>query len=86
MLGVLMSKEQTERLAPIATRVPKDLLSSIDEIARLRKRNRGEIVREALNFYVDIVADYQIAMDRMMNPTDQIQGEKEFLKDLGWDI
>jgi len=86
MQEVPMSKQEAEKLEPISSRIPKDLLSSIDEIARLRKRNRGEIVREALSFYADIMADYQIAIDRMKDPTDQVQGEKEFLKDLGWDI
>jgi len=81
-----MSKQQLEKLEPISSRIPKDLLSSIDEIARLRNRNRGEIVREALSFYADMMADYQIAIDRLKDPTDSVQTEKEFLKDLGWNI
>ncbi len=81
-----MGKHQLEKLEPISSRVPKDLLSSIDEIARLRNRNRGEIIREALSFYADTMADYQIAIDRLKDPTDSVQTEKEFLKDLGWTI
>lgn len=52
----------------------------------MRNRNRGEIIREALSFYADIMADYQIAIDRLKDPTDAVQTEKEFLKDLGWNI
>ncbi|MCX5803943.1 MAG: ribbon-helix-helix protein, CopG family [Proteobacteria bacterium] len=81
-----MSKQQLEKLEPISSRISKDLLSSIDEIARLRNRNRGEIVREALSFYADMMADYQIAIDRLKDPTDSVQTEKEFLKDLEWNI
>ncbi len=62
------------------------MLMSIDEIAVLRKRNRGEIVREALNFSIETMADYQIAIDRLKDPTDQVQAEEEFLAELGWDI
>jgi len=81
-----MRKQQPEKFEPVSSRIPKDLLSRIDEIARLRNRNRGEIIREALSFYADIMADYQIAIDRLKDPTDAVQTEKEFLKDLGWNI
>lgn len=81
-----MRKQKPEKFEPVSSRVPKDLLSSIDEIARLRNRNRGEIIREALSFYADIMTDYQIAIDRLKDPTDAVQTEKEFLKDLGWNI
>lgn len=73
-------------LKNISAKVPDDLLMSIDEIAVLRNRNRGEIVREALNLYIDTMADYQIAIDRLKDPTDEIQTEEEFLAELGWDI
>lgn len=73
-------------LKNISAKVPDDLLMSIDEIAVLRNRNRGEIVREALNLYIETMADYQIAIDRLKDPTDEIQTEEEFLAELGWDI
>ncbi len=75
-----------QHLKNISAKVPDDLLVSIDEIAVLRNRNRGEIVREALNFYIDTMADYRIAIDRLGDPTDEIQTEEEFLTELGWDI
>jgi predicted DNA-binding protein len=75
-----------QHLKNISAKVPDDLLVSIDEIAVLRNRNRGEIVREALSFYIDTMADYRIAIDRLRDPTDEIQTEEEFLSELGWDI
>lgn len=75
-----------QHLKNISAKVPDDLLVSIDEIAVLRNRNRGEIVREALSFYIDTMADYRIAIDRLKDPTDEIQTEEEFFAELGWDI
>jgi len=75
-----------QHLKNISAKVPDDILVSIDEIAELRNRNRGEIVREALRFYIDTMADYRIAVDRLKDPTDAIQTEEEFLTELGWDI
>ena len=78
-----MSKEHMKN---ISAKVPEDLIVSIDEIAELRNRNRGEIVREALRFYIDTMADYRIAIDRLKDPTDEIQTEEEFLAELGWGL
>jgi predicted DNA-binding protein len=52
-----------QHLESISAKMFYDLLLSIDEIAVLKNRNRGEIVREALSFYIDTMADYRIAVD-----------------------
>jgi len=75
-----------QHLKTISAKVADDMLASIDEIAELRNRNRGEIVREALRLYIDTMADYRIAIDRLKDPTDVIQSEEEFLAELGWEI
>ncbi|MBA4419205.1 MAG: CopG family transcriptional regulator [Syntrophus sp. (in: bacteria)] len=75
-----------QHLKNISAKVPDDLRVNIDEIAVLRNRNRGEIVREALSFYIDTMADYRIALDRLKDPADEIQTEEEFLTEPGWDI
>ena len=73
-------------LKNISAKVPDELLDTIDEIAVLRNRKRGEIVREALSFYIEAMSDYRIAIDRLKDPTDAIQTEEEFLAELGWNI
>jgi len=70
----------------ISTRLPEGVVAGVEAIARERKRNRGEIVREALEIYLDTWADYQIAVERLGDPADPVQTEREFLDELGWDI
>jgi predicted DNA-binding protein len=70
----------------ISARLPIGMITSIEEVAAERKRKRGDVVREALEIYLDTWADYQIAMERLKDAQDEILGEKEFLDDLGWDI
>ena len=78
-----MSKKMTKT---ISARLPLDMISSIEEIADARKRKRGDVVRDALEIYLDTWADYQIAMERLKDAQDEILSEKEFLDELGWDV
>jgi len=70
----------------ISARLPLKMISLIDEVAEERKRKRGEVLRDALEIYLENWADYQIAMDRLKDSQDEILNEKEFLEELGWDI
>ena len=78
-----MGKQMTKT---ISARLPLNMISSIEEVAAERKRKRGDIVRDALEIYLDTWADYQIAMERLKDAQDEILSEKEFLGELGWDI
>jgi len=78
-----MGKQLTKT---ISARLPLKMISSIEEVAAERKRKRGDIVRDALEIYLDTWADYQIAMERLKDAQDEILNEKEFLSELGWDI
>ena len=78
-----MGKQMTKT---ISARLPLNMISSIEEVAAERKRKRGDIVRDALDVYLDTWADYQIAMERLKDAQDEILSEKEFFSELGWDI
>jgi len=78
-----MGKQMTKT---ISARLPLKMISSIEEVAAERKRKRGDIVRDALEVYLDTWADYQIAIERLKDAQDEILSEKEFLGELGWDI
>ncbi len=78
-----MAKKMTKT---ISARLSLDMISSIEEIAQERKRKRGDVVRDALEIYLDTWADYQIAMERLKDAQDEILSEKEFLDELGWEV
>jgi predicted DNA-binding protein len=78
-----MGKQVTKT---ISARLPIKMISSIEEIAEARNRNTNEIVRDALEIYLETWADYQIAVERLKDAQDEILSEKEFLDELGWNI
>jgi len=70
----------------ISARLPMKMIASIEEVAEARKRNTNEIVRDALEIYLETWADYQIAIERLKDAQDEILSEKEFLDELGWNV
>ena len=69
----------------LSARLSDQLYADLEAVAAERRRNRGEVVREAIEMYLAAWADYHIAMDRLNDPNDPWMSEREFLDDLGWD-
>jgi len=74
----------------ISIKLPINIFNKIDDIASERKRKKTDILKEALELYIDEWSDYKIAAQRLKNPSDEILTEEEFLndlkEDLGWKI
>lgn len=68
---------------PISIRIPDDLARQLDSVARETDRPRSYIVQKALESYIEDFADLQIALDRLMDGTDETITGKELRKDLG---
>jgi len=72
----------------ISTRLPVNIFNTINTIAEERKRKKGEILKEALEMYIEEWSDYKIAKERLNDPSDEVLTEEEFLielkNDLGW--
>jgi transposase len=74
----------------ISIKLPINIFSKIDDIASERKRKKTDILKEALETYIDEWSDYKIAAQRLKDPSDEILTGEEFLndlkEDLGWKI
>ena len=67
----------------ISVRLPKNLASQLDGIAKETERPRSFIIQKALEFYIEDYADLQIALDRLHNKSDEVITAKEMRKSLG---
>ena len=67
----------------ISVRLPKNLASRLDSIARETERPRSFIVQKALESYLDDFADLQVALDRLHDKGDAVISSKEMRKSLG---
>jgi RHH-type transcriptional regulator, rel operon repressor / antitoxin RelB len=61
----------------ISVRLPKNLASQLDSIAKETERSRSFIIQKALESYIENFADLQIALDRLHDTGDEIIAAKD---------
>ena len=59
-------------MSVITTRLAPEVVQALDRIAEARRRSRAEVVREAVDLYLEEWADYSIALDRLRDPADPV--------------
>lgn len=59
-------------MTQITARVPDELLAALDSAAAQLQRSRAEIVRQALERYVEDFDDLDIALQRLRDPSDPV--------------
>ena len=70
-------------MSRITTSLPEDLASDLDAMATRLKRSRADIVRHAIERYLDDLDDLEAAAERLHNPNDPMldwdQASRELL-------
>lgn len=56
----------------ITARVPDSLIKALDAAAMKLKRSRSDIVRQALERYLEDVDDVTVSLERLRDPTDPV--------------
>ena len=70
-------------LKSISARLPKELADRLDDIAKETERPRSYIIQKALEYYIEELADLQVALDRLYDKADPVIPGKELRKALG---
>jgi len=70
------------RMTQVSARLSDDLVKSIDEAARTMRRSRADIIRLAIEYYLDDIEDLRLAMDRLRDPADPVSDWDEVKRDL----
>lgn len=66
----------------ITTRVPDDIVASLDEAATKLRRTRAEIVRQALEYYLEDFEDIARSLEAIQDPTDSVLDWEEVRRGL----
>ena len=59
-------------MSQITARVPAELVEALDAAAAELKRSRADIVRQALERYLEDFDDLAVAVERLRDPTDPV--------------
>jgi transposase len=54
----------------ISVRVSPSLVRTLDAAARRQRRSRADLVRSALEYYLEDADDLRVALDRLQDPGD----------------
>jgi transposase len=59
-------------MAQVSARLPDELIANVDEAARRLNRSRADVIRLALEYYLDDVEDLKLALESLQDPADPI--------------
>lgn len=59
-------------MSQITARVPDELVEALDAAAEDLKRSRADIIRQALERYLEDYDDLEVALERLRDPADPV--------------
>ncbi|HEX7185317.1 MAG TPA: ribbon-helix-helix domain-containing protein, partial [Thermoanaerobaculia bacterium] len=63
---------QEMSMPQVSARFPAELVDEIDRAANRLHRTRAELIRQAVEYYLDDVEDLQLGLERLLDPSDPI--------------
>jgi len=69
-------------MAQITARMPDELVHEMDVAAKRLKRTRAELVRQAVEYYLDDLEDLTLGLERLQDPADPVLDWKEVRREL----
>ncbi len=59
-------------MSQITARLPDELVASLDNAAAELRRTRAEVVRQAIEYYLEDFADLNLALQALRDPADAV--------------
>ena len=69
-------------MSQITARVPQPVVDALDAAATQLRRSRAQVVREALERYLEDYDDLAVALERLRDPSDPVLDWDEVRRDL----
>jgi predicted DNA-binding protein len=69
-------------MSQITARLPEEMVKEIDHAAQVLHRSRADIVRKAIEMYLEDFDDLNTAIDRLRDPADRSMDWKQAKREL----
>ncbi|MBW3564015.1 MAG: ribbon-helix-helix protein, CopG family [Acidobacteria bacterium] len=69
-------------MTQISARLPDELVRRVDEAARRLRRSRAQMIRSAVEYFMDDVEDLRLGLERLQDPSDPLLDWDEVKDDL----
>ena len=69
-------------MVQVTARLPDDLVEKADRAATRLNRSRAQLLRQALEYYLEDFEDLRLALDRLNDPADPVLDWEDVRRDL----
>ena len=69
-------------MSQVTARLPDELVKALDAAARDLKRSRAEVIRQAIERYIEDFDDLSVAIDRLRDPSDPVLDWEDVRREL----
>jgi transposase len=69
-------------MTQITARLPDELVAQMDEAASRLQRSRAQLVRQAIEYYLDDLDDLKLGLERLQDPADPVLDWSEVKREL----
>ena len=69
-------------MSQVTARLPHELVEALDAAARDLKRSRAQVIRQAIERYIEDYDDLSVAIDRLRDPSDPVLDWDDVRRDL----
>ena len=69
-------------MTQVTARLPDELVAKADQAARQLNRSRAQLIRQALEYYLDDFEDLSLAIDRLNDPADPVLDWEDVRREL----
>ena len=76
-----MESEETA-MVQVTARLPEELAEQADRAASRLNRSRAQLLRQALEYYLEDFEDLRLALDRLNDPADPVLDWEDVRRDL----
>lgn len=73
---------RTTAMVQVTARLPEELVEQADRAASRLNRSRAQLLRQALEYYLEDFEDLRLALDRLNDPADPVLDWEDVRRDL----
>jgi RHH-type transcriptional regulator, rel operon repressor / antitoxin RelB len=66
----------------VTARLPEPLVKEMDRAAKRLRRTRADLIRQAVEYYLDDLEDLKLGLERLQDPSDPVLDWKDVRREL----
>jgi RHH-type rel operon transcriptional repressor/antitoxin RelB len=66
----------------VTARLPESLIKEMDRAAKSLRRTRADVIRQAIEYYLDDVEDLKLGLERLQDPADPVLDWQDVRREL----